>query len=53
LSVKRNEIEKMELHLKEEERAIVKAEKQIAEDSALFDQFLDATSKQSNEMQIK
>ena len=42
LNVKHNEIERLENNLREEERVLIKAEKYIIEDFALFDQFLDA-----------
>ena len=53
LNVKRNEIERMDAHLRDEERALAKAEKQITEDSALFDQFLDASSRHANEAALR
>jgi hypothetical protein len=49
LNVKHNEIERLERQLWEEERALVKAEKYIIEDSALFDQFLDAWSRNATD----
>jgi hypothetical protein len=49
LNVKRNEIERLESHLREEERALAKSEKHIGEDLALFDQFLDAWSRSASD----
>jgi hypothetical protein len=49
LNVKHNEIKRLESQIRDEERALIKAEKHIIEDSALFDQFLDAWSRNAND----
>lgn len=49
LHVKQEEIERLENQLKNEERALTKAEKHLNEDSALFDQFLDHCNRMANE----
>ncbi|CAF0907746.1 unnamed protein product [Adineta steineri] len=49
LNVKRNEIERLENHLREEERLLIKSEKNIAEDLVLFDQFLDVSNRNASD----
>ena len=49
LNIKQNEIERWENHLHKEERALTRSEKHIAEDLALFDQFLDAWSRSASD----
>ncbi|CAF4186176.1 unnamed protein product, partial [Adineta steineri] len=49
LNVKRNEIERLENYLREEERLLIKSEKNIAEDLVLFDQFLDISNRNASD----
>ena len=49
MNVKRNEIERLDILLYEEERRLAKAEKHIGEDLTLFDQFLDASSRNASD----
>ena len=49
MNVKQEEIDRLESHLRNEERALIKAEKHLTEDSALFDQFLDVWNRNAND----
>ncbi|CAF1145180.1 unnamed protein product [Adineta ricciae] len=49
INVKRNEIERLEKDLRREEHALIKSEKYIMEDLALFDQFLDAWNRNASD----
>ncbi len=53
LNVKNNEIERLENDLRQQERLLIKSEKNIIEDIALFDQFLDAWNRTANEATLR
>ena len=49
LNVKQHEIDRLQNHLRAQERSLAKSEKYIVEDIALFDQFLDAWNRTASE----
>ncbi len=51
--MKHNEIEHLKTHLHEQERILVKSEKYILEDIALFDQFLDAWNRNVSDATLR
>ena len=53
LNIKENEIEYLEHHLHEQERALHQAEKHLIEDVGLFDQFLEACNRQANDTALR
>jgi hypothetical protein len=53
LHVKHNEIERMENDLHQQERILIKSEKDLLEDIALFDQFLDVSNRNANEAALR